>query len=101
MRIAILFHFFDELEPAAVTEVEGSITDVLMPLLGDTICHRNFEGMRFRAHVIGRHFDYSLAEGMGLDGAGTDGTITVTLSLDRMMPMEQAASMAALVNRRQ
>jgi hypothetical protein len=96
MRIAILFHFLDELEPAAVTEVEGAVTDVLLPLLGDTVCHRNAEGMRFRAHVIGRHFDYSLA-----DGEGIDGSITVTLSLDRMISQEQGASAAALIQRRQ
>jgi hypothetical protein len=82
MRIAILFHFFNESEPAAVTIAEGSITDMLVPLLGDTVCHRDAQGDRFRGAVVGRHFDYSLAN----DGEGgeIDGTITVTLSLSRL-----------------
>ena len=83
MRISILFHFSDESQPAAITEVEGDVTDVLVPLMGDTVCHRNVEGERFRGQVIGRHFDYSLA-----NGALTDGRITVTLSLDRVVPEE-------------
>ena len=83
MRISVLFHFSDESEPAAITEVEGDVTDVLVPLMGDTVCHRNAQGTRFRAHVIGRHFDYSLA-----NGTLTDGRITVTLSLDRLVPEE-------------
>lgn len=79
MRIAILFQFVNEAEPSAVTVAEGAITDMILPLLGDTICHRNARGERFRGSVVGRHFDYSLANGR--DGEEIDGTITVTLSL--------------------
>jgi hypothetical protein len=82
MRIAIMFHFFNEPEPAAITVAEGPITDMLVPLLGDTICHRNSDGVRFRGAVVGRHFDYSLAN--DVDGGEVDGTITVTLSLTRL-----------------
>jgi hypothetical protein len=82
MRIAILFHFFNENEPAAITVAEGNITDILVPLLGDTVCHRNAEGERFRGAVVGRHFDYSLAS--DASGGEIDGTITVTLSLSRL-----------------
>ncbi len=82
MRIAILFHFFDEPEPAAVTTAEGPITDMLVPLLGDTVCHRDAEGLRFRGAVVGRHFDYSLASDP--EGGEIDGTITVTLSLSHL-----------------
>ena len=82
MRIAILFHFFNEPEPAAVTIAEGDITDMLLPLLGDTVCHRDPDGMRFRGAVVGRHFDYSLASDP--EGGAVDGTITVTLSLTRL-----------------
>ena len=82
MRIALLFHFFDEHEPAAVTSAEGPITDMLVPLLGDTVCHRDAHGIRFRGAVVGRHFDYSLAS--DLEGGEVDGTITVTLSLSRV-----------------
>ena len=79
MHIALLFHFYNEAEPAAVTEVKGEVTDMMVPLLGDTVSHRGFDGFRFRAQVVGRHFDYSLANGVGVDG-----TITVTLSLHRI-----------------
>jgi hypothetical protein len=82
MRIAIMFHFFNEQEPAAITVAEGPITDMLVPLLGDTVCHRNAEGDRFRGAVVGRHFDYSLAS--DAEGGEIDGTITVTLSLSRL-----------------
>lgn len=82
MRIAIMFHFFDEQQPAAITVAEGPITDMLVPLLGDTICHRNAEGARFRGAVVGRHFDYSLAD--DYEGGEIDGTITVTLTLNRL-----------------
>ena len=79
MTIAILFHFTNQPEPSAVTVAEGPITDMLLPLLGDTVCHRDVHGDRFRGAVIGRHFDYSLASDDG--GGEIDGTITVTLSL--------------------
>ena len=82
MRIAILFYFLNESSPAAVTVAEGAITDMLVPLLGDTICHRDAQDNRFRGAVVGRHFDYSLAN--GLAGEEIDGTITVTLSLTRL-----------------
>jgi hypothetical protein len=52
---------------------------MIVPLMGDTICHRNAAGGRFRGSVVGRHFDYSLANGQ--DGEEIDGTITVTLAL--------------------
>lgn len=79
MRISILFQFYDESRPAAVTEVEGAISDILLPEVGDTVCHRDLDGRRFRAHVLGRHFDYSIDEGEDVDGA-----ISVLLSLKRL-----------------
>ncbi len=82
MRIAILFQFFDQPEPSAVTVAEGAITDILLPLLGDTVCHRDPGGARFRGAVVGRHFDYSLAT--DANGGEVDGSITVTLSLTRL-----------------
>ena len=82
MRIAILFHFANESEPSAVTVAEGSITDILLPQMGDTVTHTDFDGSRFRGCVIGRHFDYSLAQ--STDDEEIDGTITVTLSLGPM-----------------
>jgi hypothetical protein len=82
MRIVILFHFLNEPEPSAVTVAEGAITDMLVPLLGDTVCHRDQQEAEFRGVVVGRHFDYRLAN--GLEGEEIDGTITVTLSLTRL-----------------
>ena len=79
MTIAILFHFLNEPEPAAITVAEGPITDMIVPLLGDTVCHRNAQNERFHGAVVGRHFDYSLANSD--EGQEIDGTITVTLSL--------------------
>ena len=79
MRIAILFHFCNEAQPAAVTEVEGSITDAMIPFPGDTVSHCDLDGSRFRAQVVGRHFDYSLTCGEDVGGA-----ITVVLALNRL-----------------
>lgn len=79
MRIAILFHVSNEEMPAAVTEVEGEITDVMIPASGDTVSHRDLDGVKFRARVIGRHFDYSLSTGEDVTG-----TVTVVLTLERL-----------------
>ena len=79
MHIAIVFFFEHERHPAAVTEVEGAVTDILLPLVGDTVSHRDLEGNRFRAEVLERHFDYDLEEGEDVDGR-----VRVVLSLRRM-----------------
>ncbi len=79
MRIAILFHFHDQGSPSAVTEIEGPVTDIVLPTVGDTITHTDFEGARFRAQVLGRHFDYSLSDGEDVDGA-----ITVVLTIKHL-----------------
>ncbi len=83
LRITVLFHFTDEADPAAVTAVDGDVTDLMLPGLNDTICHNDFSGRRFRAKVVGRHFDYRFAIGEEIDGA-----ITVTLSLARLQSHE-------------
>ena len=83
MHIAVLFHFHDAPRPSAVTEVEGSITDIVLPEVGDTIAHTDFEGRRFRGQVLGRHFDYSLQ-----NGEDVAGSITVVLSLKRVSDMQ-------------
>lgn len=79
MHIAVVFHFHDERRPAAVTEVEGGVSDVLLPRVGDTLSHRDLEGNRFRAQVMKRHFDYNLE-----DGEDIGGSITVVLSMKRL-----------------
>ena len=79
MNIAIVFQFQGGGEPSAVTEVAGSITDVILPFPGDTVSHRDFEGRPFQGQVVRRRFDYSLS-----DGEEVDGRITVILSLERL-----------------
>ena len=79
MHIAILFQFYNEGRPAAVTEVEGMVTDVLLPEVGDTLNHTDIEGNPFRAQVLGRHFDYALGQGKDVDGS-----LTVVLSMKRI-----------------
>ncbi len=79
MRIAVVFHFHDEQSPAAVTEVEGAVTDILLPGVGDTLSHRDLDGRRFQAQVIGRHFDYSFDQGEDVDVS-----ISIVLSMKRL-----------------
>ncbi len=79
MRIAVLFQFAGTMEPKAVTEVEGDLCDVLLPMAGDAVSHRDFEGRRFEGEVLTRHFDYALS-----NGPDATGSIVVTLLLRRL-----------------
>ncbi len=79
MHITILFQVVTEQHPSAVTEVEGAVTDVILPGVGDTVTHRDFSGQTFRAQVLGRHFDYRLS-----DGEDVSGSVSVVLSLKRL-----------------
>jgi len=65
---AIVFHFHDERRPAAVTEVEGEVTDMLLPGVGDTLSHADLDGSGFLAQVPGRHFEYDLEDGEDVSG---------------------------------
>lgn len=79
MHITILFQITTERHPSAITEVEGAVTDVILPEVGDTVTHRDFAGQTFRGQVLGRHFDYQLS-----DGEDVSGSVTVVLSLKRL-----------------
>ncbi len=79
MRIAVVFHFHDEQNPVAVTEVEGAVTDMVLPEVGDTLSHRDLDGRQFQAQVIGRHFEYSFDQGEDVDGS-----ISIMLSMKRL-----------------
>ena len=79
MHIAVVFQFEGDANPSAVTEVEGQITDMLLPTPGDTVSHINLEGKRFEGEVLRRHFDFSLEDGLDISGV-----VTVTLTLKRM-----------------
>ncbi len=76
MHIALVFLFQGEDRPAAVTELEGAVTDVLLPEAGDTLAHTDLEGHPFRAEVLGRHFDYRMD-----DGEDVEGSISVEISM--------------------
>ncbi len=79
MRIAVVFQFHTEREAAAVTEIEGDVSDVVLPQVGDTVTHRDLEGHSFRAQILGRHFHYELN-----DGENVQGSITIVLSMKRL-----------------
>lgn len=78
MRIYVEFHFNHEEKPAAVTGVEGEVTDIILPDVGDLIRHSD-SGHPFVGKVTERTFSYNLSEGVGINGS-----VTVTLSLDRV-----------------
>lgn len=78
MRIYVEFHFNNEEKPAAVTGVEGDIADILLPNVGDLVSHSD-SGKPFTGRVKDRLFSYDISEGIGISGS-----VTVTLSLDRV-----------------
>ncbi len=79
MRIFVLFKFNHEKAPVATTGVEGDVTDILLPCVGDFVKHRDSQGSPFEGKVTNRIFEYDLMQGLSVDGA-----IAVTLCLDRI-----------------
>ena len=79
LRIFVLFKFNHENAPAAVTGVDGDIIDVLLPSVGDVVRHRDTQGSSFQGKVTNRICEYDLQQGLAVDG-----TIAVTLCLDRI-----------------
>ncbi len=79
MRIFVLFKFNHEKAPAAVTGVEGDIVDILLPSVGDVVRHHDAQGSPFQGKVTDRIFEYDIKQGLAVDG-----TIAVTLCLDRI-----------------
>ena len=78
MRISVEFHFNDESEASAVTGVDGNVTDLLLPAVGDVVSHRSADGKLWLGRVTQRMFTYAMPEGPAVDGE-----VTVTLSLHR------------------
>jgi hypothetical protein len=78
LRIVVRFLFNHEEVPFAVTGVEGEVSDVLLPSVGDLVQHSS-DRAQFEGRVTGRSFRYALP-----DGHDVDGDVTVTLSLDRV-----------------
>ena len=80
MHIIVLFQFNHEDKPAAVTGIEGDVTDILLPIVGDLVRHNDSAGVPFEGKVTDRIFSYELPAGNAVDGA-----ISVTLCLDRSL----------------
>lgn len=78
MRIFILFHFNNEPAPVAVTGIEGDVTSILLPSVGDLVRHSDVEGRPFEGKVTERQFVYDIPHGMAVDGV-----VAVTLCLDK------------------
>ena len=78
MRFVIDFRFNGDGSALAVTGVDGEISDVLLPAVGDVVEHKNSDGKPFRGRVTERVFTYSIE-----DGHSVDGTICVKIFLDR------------------
>ena len=78
MRIQVYFQFITESEPSAWTGIEGGATDLLLPSKGDLVTHRDVNGKLFSGIVAERNFSYDIP-----DGENVNGSVTVTLFLDR------------------
>ena len=78
MQIIVSFHFNHEQSPIAVTGIEGDVTDILLPHLGDLVQHRDAGGASFEGKVTNRIFKYDIPPGVAVSGA-----VVVTLCLDR------------------
>lgn len=77
MRIVLLFQFNHENSPAAATGIEGEVTDILLPAVGDFVRHSD-SGHPFQGLVTERQFTYDMPTGDDIEG-----TVSVTLCLDR------------------
>jgi len=78
MRIQVYFQFITESQPSAFTGIEDGVTDLLLPSKGDLVTHRDVTGRAFTGVVSERKFSYDIPE-----GADVNGSVTVTLFLDR------------------
>ena len=78
MHIFVLFKFNHEAGPIAVTGVHGDIADVLLPIVGDLVQHKDVNGLPFEGRVTHRIFHHDVEHGVGVEGA-----VSVTLCLER------------------
>lgn len=79
MQIFLCFRMEDDREPTTITGVEGAVTDLIVPCVGDFVQHCDKAGRPFVARVIGRFYSYSIPSGEDVDGS-----VTVTLDLEKM-----------------
>lgn len=78
VRIQVYFQFITESRPSACTGIEDGVTDLLLPSKGDLVAHTDVGGKQFSGRVTERMFTYEMPAGIDVDG-----TVTVTLFLDR------------------
>ena len=78
MRIFLLFHFNGGTDPVVVTGIEGDVTDIILPSVGDLVKHRDMRGTAFEGKVTERQFVYDIRQGIAVSSA-----VAVTLCLDR------------------
>ena len=78
LRILVRFQMNNEAEVCAVIGVEGEVTDFILPSVGDIVSHRDVDGKPCVGRVTERMFTYAMPNGIEVDG-----TVIVTLLLDR------------------
>ncbi len=78
MRIYVHFQMNHESEACAVSSVQGEVTDVILPCVGDTVSNYDVDGTPCLGRVTERVFQYMMPNGMEVDGS-----VTVVLFLDR------------------
>ena len=88
MHITVLFQFNHESDPAAETGIRGDVTDILLPFVGDLVRHAD-SGHPFQGKVTDRIFKYDVPVGQDIEGS-----ITVTLCLDRTGPSSSSVPRA-------
>lgn len=76
MHIVVLFQFNHEGEPAAATGIQGDVTDIILPAVGDIVEHGD-SGHSFTGKVTERRFRHDMSTGEDVDGS-----VMVTLCLD-------------------
>ena len=79
MHISVYFHFNDQDSPAAVTGVSGSVTDLILPCVGDMVRLVDDHDAVFLGKVTERLYSYEITNGLDVNG-----TVTVTLSMDHV-----------------
>jgi hypothetical protein len=79
VQIYARFQFSDEPEAAATTGVAGQVSDFILPCVGDFVSHQDIKGEKFLGKVLERHYRYTMS-----DGSDVDGSVAVTLILERI-----------------
>lgn len=77
-RISIRFQVNNEPNACAVTGVEGDVTDLILPAVGDIVSHCDQEGMPMIDMVTHRLFTYAMPNGVGIGG-----DVMIMLSIER------------------